>query len=265
MVRTSRFTTMARSASSPQRFRKRVSVSVPKFSDTYRSVQPASGVSGPSSRSIFNASFSERGRRSVRSVTADLIERRLPGNPRETTKHENTKAKTPLSPFLSFVVSGLVFSGFVVSCSSRLLNRAIDRRVAGAPAEIAGKTGANRVKRRPAAERDRGHDHPRRTDAALRAAVLDEGALQRMARVETFNRRHARAVHMSGRHKTRVDRRAVHQHGARPTLTFAAPLFRSGQPAILAEDIEQPFQRVHIDPDSLPVQVNSQGSTLNAE
>ena len=52
---------IVRSASSPQRFRNRVPCSVPKLSDTYRSVQPAIGTIGPSSRSIFNASASERG------------------------------------------------------------------------------------------------------------------------------------------------------------------------------------------------------------
>ena len=54
-------TSIVRSASSVQRFKKRVSFKVPKFSDTYRSVQPAIGTSGPSSRSIVSASVSDRG------------------------------------------------------------------------------------------------------------------------------------------------------------------------------------------------------------
>ena len=40
-------------------FTNRVSLSVPKLSETYRSVQPAKGVSGPSSRSMINASASD--------------------------------------------------------------------------------------------------------------------------------------------------------------------------------------------------------------
>src|SRR6185295_10965789 len=66
MVRRSPCTAIARSASSPQRFRNRVSFSVPKLSETYRSVHPAIGTSGPSSRNIFNASVSDFGWRSER-------------------------------------------------------------------------------------------------------------------------------------------------------------------------------------------------------
>src|SRR2546423_13289494 len=57
---------MPRSAASPQMFTNRVSFSVPKLRETYRSVQPANGVSGPSSRSIDKASASDRGCNNVR-------------------------------------------------------------------------------------------------------------------------------------------------------------------------------------------------------
>ena len=54
-------TAIVRSAASRHRLRNRVSFNAPKFSDTYRSVHPAIGTSGPSSRSIFSASASDFG------------------------------------------------------------------------------------------------------------------------------------------------------------------------------------------------------------
>src|SRR5476649_580704 len=68
-------TSMVRSRSSPHRFRKRMSFNVPKLSDTKRSVHPAIGTSGPSSRSIFNASGSDRGWSRVRVEIAPSIRR----------------------------------------------------------------------------------------------------------------------------------------------------------------------------------------------
>src|SRR5207244_3369509 len=52
--------------------------------------------------------------------------------------------------------------------ASGLLNRSVNRGVAGAAAQIAGKADANLLERRTAAERGGGHDHARRTDPALR-------------------------------------------------------------------------------------------------
>src|SRR5438067_13802937 len=63
----------------------------------------------------------------------------------------------------------------------RLLHRTIDRRIAGASTQIPCKADADLVERRLSSERHGGHDHARRTNPALRAAVRDEGALQRMA------------------------------------------------------------------------------------
>ena len=59
--RTSPRISIRRMESSGQRFRNRVSLSVPKFSATYKSVQPAIGTSGPSSRSMLSASVSDLG------------------------------------------------------------------------------------------------------------------------------------------------------------------------------------------------------------
>src|ERR1700704_3422431 len=57
---------------------------------------------------------------------------------------------------------------------------AVNRRVTRAPTEITRQADANLVERRFPSKRHGRHDHPRRADAALRAAVLDEGALQRV-------------------------------------------------------------------------------------
>jgi hypothetical protein len=55
-------------------------------------VHPVSGASGPSSRSIFNASLNERGCNSARPVTDDVIEYR-PTSHHETAKNETTKTR----------------------------------------------------------------------------------------------------------------------------------------------------------------------------
>ena len=91
----------------------------------------------------------------------------------------------------------------------RASNRPIDRRVAGAAAQVAGEADLHLVERRLRAERHRRQDHARRADAALRAAVLDERALQRMTSAQPLDRRHARAVDLRDRHQARIDRRAV--------------------------------------------------------
>ena len=97
------------------------------------------------------------------------------------------------------------------------------------------------------AERDGSHDHARRADAALRAVVLDEGALQRMTAAKPFDGRDPRAVGVGERDQARVHRRAVEEHGAGAAFAFAASFLRAGQAAILAQDIEQALQRMRVD------------------
>src|SRR5439155_20067802 len=121
-------------------------------------------------------------------------------------------------------------------------------------AQIAGKADANLLERWTPAERGGGHDHAGRTDAALRAAVLDERAWQPMAPTKPFDRRHTRAVDVRSRHQARVHRRAVHEHRTRAALTFAAAFLRPRQPAVLTKHIEQAFQRVNAEPHTLRVQ-----------
>ena len=58
--------------------------------------------------------------------------------------------------------------------------RAIDRRIPGASAQIAGETCLHLRHRRLRTERNSGQDHPRRADAALRAAMFHKRLLKRM-------------------------------------------------------------------------------------
>ena len=116
-----------------------------------------------------------------------------------------------------------------------------------------------------AAERHRRHDHPRRADAALRAAVLDERALQRMTAAEPFDRRHARAGDLRDRHQARVHRHAVDQHRARAALAFAAAFFRAGQRAVLAQHVEQALHRMDGSSIRAPFTVQDTRSTKDTE
>src|SRR5262249_8448902 len=113
---------------------------------------------------------------------------------------------------------------------------------------------ADLLERRLLAERDGGHDHAWSADAALGAALFDEGALQRVAAAEPFDRRHACAVDVREWHQAGVDRRAVDEHRARAALPFSAPFLRAGEPAVLAQDVEQPLQGVRVEPPTGAVQ-----------
>src|SRR6185503_6709329 len=93
-------------------------------------------------------------------------------------------------------------------------------------------------------ERDRGHDHPRRANPALRAAELDKRMLQRMLAAESFDGRDAGAIDLRERHQAGVDRETVNQHRTGAALSFAAALFRSGQMAGFPEHIEKPRHRM---------------------
>jgi len=68
-----------------------------------------------------------------------------------------------------------------------------------------------------------------------------------MAAAQPFNRRHARTRDLGDGHEARVHGSTVHQHRAGPTLAFAAPFLGSRQAAVLAQDVEQTFQRMHLD------------------
>ena len=125
-------------------------------------------------------------------------------------------------------------------------NRSIDRRVARAAAQVAREARLHLIQRRIPAERDRRHDHPGRADAALRAAVLDEGMLQRVTAAQAFDRHHPRPVDLRDRHQARIHRRAVHEHGAGAALPFAAPFLGAGERAVLAQHVEETLHRVGV-------------------
>src|SRR5437762_5812525 len=141
-----------------------------------------------------------------------------------------------------------------VAAHSRALNGSVDRRVARASTQIPCKADADLVERRLPSERHGGHDHARRADPALRAAVRDEGALQRMAAAEPLDRRHARALDVRHRHEARVHRRAVDEDGAGAALAFAAPFLRSRERAVFAQKIQQTPEWMRRDLDSSSVE-----------
>ena len=85
---------------------------------------------------------------------------------------------------------------------------------------------AHAIERRAWTERHRRHDHPRRADAALRAAVLHERALQRMPAAEPLDRRDARPAG--------VRRGTRHELTGRPsTSTVHAPHSPSPHPSLV--------------------------------
>jgi hypothetical protein len=100
------------------------------------------------------------------------------------------------------------------------------------------------IDRRLLAERHSRQDHARRADAALRAAVFHESALQRVIPAQPFNRRHTRTGDLRDGDKARVHGSAVYEHRARPALPFAAAFLGARQAAVLTQDVEQPPHRV---------------------
>ena len=74
--------------------------------------------------------------------------------------------------------------------------------------------------------------------------MLDERALKRMPPAKAFDRRDARAFHLRDRHEARVHRLAVDEHRARAALAFAASFLGAGQPAVLAQHVEQTLHRM---------------------
>ena len=194
-----------------------MSFSVPKLSATYRSVQPAIGTSGPSSRSILSASASDCGSTSVLLAISPSIDL----GPNAVSESPGFRSRAGGSP--------------------SLLNRSIDRSIARAAAEVPRESASHLIQRRVAPERDRRHDHARRADAALRAAVFDEGVLQRMTSVKAFDGGDGRARRVRGRHETGVHGRAVNQDRTGAAFAFAAAFLRSREPAVLASTSSSRF------------------------
>jgi hypothetical protein len=84
----------------------------------------------------------------------------------------------------------------------RRANRAVYGFVSRAPADIAGEALTNFLERRILSKRNSRHDHPGRADAALRRALLDKCALQRMITTEPFDRRDVGVLDLRSRDQT---------------------------------------------------------------
>src|SRR5437667_5286962 len=103
-----------------------------------------------------------------------------------------------------------------------------DVLVAGTAAEVALDGVADLVVGRIGVARQKvggGHDHARRTEAALEAMLLPERGLERMEVVpgrEALDRPYVRAVRLDGKHRARLDGHAVDVDGARAALAGIA-------------------------------------------
>src|SRR5262249_39492218 len=90
-------------------------------------------------------------------------------------------------------------------------------------------------------------------DAALRAAVFHERALQRVAAAEPFDRRDARALDVRERDQARVHRHAVDENGARTALAFSASFLRPRETAVLPEHAEKACRGMRMEAARRPV------------
>ena len=120
-----------------------------------------------------------------------------------------------------------------------------DLRVAGAATEVARQRLADLVVARVGAARkqvDRRDDEPRRAEAALDGACVDERLLDRMQAPpsrQPFDRRHLVPVGLHGEHEAGAHERAVEQHRARAALTLLAGVLGAGKPELLAQREEE--------------------------
>jgi hypothetical protein len=91
--------------------------------------------------------------------------------------------------------------------------------------------------------RDRGHNLPGRTVAALECIVIDEGLLHRMQRTvglcQTLDGGHVVALVHRGEAEARQDPPIVDKYGARAALPVIATFFGSGQTGVVAQGIQQ--------------------------
>src|SRR3954453_15325014 len=121
-----------------------------------------------------------------------------------------------------------------------------DLLVARAAAEVARERLADlRVARARIARQQvvRGDDQPRRAEAALHAAGLDERALHlvqlAVGRRDPLDGHDLAALGLRGKHETRADELAVEVHRARAALALLAGVLRAGQVEVLAQRGQQ--------------------------
>ena len=95
-----------------------------------------------------------------------------------------------------------------------------------------------------------GHDDAGRAEAALRAAVLDDGLLrggESGFQVAPLDRDHVPAVHLRQRHQAGGDRlvadgvarQVAHQDGAGAAVALLAAFLGAGQPLVVAQEVQQ--------------------------
>src|SRR5215470_8761957 len=89
-----------------------------------------------------------------------------------------------------------------------------------------------------------GPARPRSTMCAAHTAIP---RVQQRAVRQALDGGHPARIALPGGDQARVDDLAVEDHGARAALALAAALLGAGQPEILAQHVEQPLPRRHID------------------
>src|ERR1700693_3001650 len=100
----------------------------------------------------------------------------------------------------------------------------VNSLVPGTPAKIAGETRSDLLAGRLRRERGGGEEQPRRADAALRAALGNEGFLQRMRPLQSLDRLDPRSPCLDERNEAGIDRFAVQQDRAGAAISLATPL-----------------------------------------
>ena len=138
-----------------------------------------------------------------------------------------------------------------------------DLLIAGAAAEVARERLADLVVARIRAAGEqvrRRDDEPRRAEAALDGARLDEGllhAVQAAALGQALDGDHLVAVGLGGEHEAGADEPAVEEHRARSALPLLAGVLRAGQPEPLAQREEQALSGPDLGPRRAPLTVSS--------
>jgi hypothetical protein len=84
--------------------------------------------------------------------------------------------------------------------------------------------------------------------------VLDKRPLKRMLAVKTLDGRDPGTFDVGEWYQTRVHRLTVDEYGARATFAFATSFFGTGQPAVLAQHVQETLHRMSIESSPFAVQ-----------
>src|SRR3990170_8565483 len=142
-----------------------------------------------------------------------------------------------------------LWNAFASQNRGGVLDRLDDLGVAGAAAEVTGQGKTNLFFARIGIfieQRLRHHQHARGAVAALGAAVLQEGFLNRMelgADLEPFYGHDLRAIQFAGKHQAGIHRLAVQKNGAGAAVAGAAAFLGAGDADLVAQEIEQETMR----------------------